>query len=199
MRFYKSPYSSNRLVSVEEIAAACCVPKRKVQTWTAAGLLAGVDPCSTLFEAASVVHFLVTSRLPVPHSLLPPKTKRILFVSTDKKLHDSILNRIHRVCLNLAATHNILLESCTSDSRINLFILQGQPDLIIRYLSQFPSRPEPIEFPQGSPLPPTVLIASDQIRKRLAKEDTTLHADLILSSSCRLAEATDKINQLFEG
>ena len=132
--WYHSSKNGQRLLSIDEIAEACCVSNRVVKQWFA-DQIEKPDPAGSEYvDAAEVVWFLVKNSMPVATSLLPPKTKKILFIAGDENEFQDKCKKFDRICRFLSINCNILVETSAAGKAADLCLLTFSPNLVLIFV-----------------------------------------------------------------
>ena len=135
--FYHHIQASNRLLSLEEIASACSVSPEKIRGWVSAGLLRVKAGSAQFLDAVEVISFLIENKLPVSSSLLPPQTKKILFITASVTELEEQCSTIEHICTAFKERYNILSESAVIGRTADLTILASHPDLVVLFLKSY--------------------------------------------------------------
>ena len=132
--WYHNIKNGQRLLAIDEIAEACCVSTQEVKKWFA-DKIQKPDPAGPeLLDAAEVVWFLVKNSMPVATSLLPPKTKKILFIANDECEFQDKCEKFDQICHFLATNCNILVETATAGRSADLSLLTFSPNLVVIFV-----------------------------------------------------------------
>lgn len=129
--WYHSRKNGQRLLSIDEIAGACCTSEQEVKKWIADRILGSGKTGPGLVDAAEVVWFLVRNSMPVSALLLPPKTKKILFIANDEYVFQDKCDQFDLICRFFASNYNILVETSTAGRFAELNILTFSPNLVV--------------------------------------------------------------------
>lgn len=132
--WYHSSKNGQRLLSIDEIAEACCVSSQEVKRWLAEKIQKSEPAGPELVDAAEVVWFLVQNSMPVATSLLPPKTKKILFIASDEFEFQDKCEKFDQICHFLAGNCNILVETSTAGREADLSLLTFCPNLVMIFV-----------------------------------------------------------------
>ncbi len=132
--WYHSSKNGQRLLSFDEIAEACCVSSLEVKQWFAESLKTSNPSGSACIDAAEVVWFLVKNSMPVATSLLPPKTKKILFIAGDEYEFQDKCEKFDRICRFLSTDCNILVETSAAGRAADLCLLTFSPNLVVIFV-----------------------------------------------------------------
>lgn len=135
--WYHSIKNGQRLLAIDEIAEACCVSSQEVKKWLA-DKIQKLEPTSPeRIDAAEVVWFLVKNSMPVATSLLPPKTKKILFIANDEHEFQNTCEKFEQICHFLATDNNILVETASAGRSADLSLLTFSPNLVVIFVDSF--------------------------------------------------------------
>lgn len=188
-----------RLLSREEIAGLCNVSPARVQAWIDAHLLGRSAGDGRYVEAMNVVRFMLENRLQVPARLLPPGTRKILFVASEGSsptLADLWAKRIAGI---LKVRRSILLETITAGGKPELAIMTSRPDLVVFLLSSYNRLlASVLEMIAGDPAGKILHIVSAEVKMAIEQGDIELHGDLILADDLDEARATALIGAIFD-
>ncbi|TKB27515.1 hypothetical protein FCL47_05100 [Desulfopila sp. IMCC35006] len=132
--WYHSIKNGQRLLAIDEIAEGCCVSRQEAKRWFADKIRQPGPAGNELVDAAEVVWFLVKNSMPVATSLLPPKTKKILFVANEESEFHDKCEKFDRMCHVLATNCNILVETSTAGKAADLSLLTFSPDLVVIFV-----------------------------------------------------------------
>lgn len=132
--WYHSRKNGQRLLSIDEIAEACCISVQEVRKWLADKIQKSEPPGRDLVDAADVVWFLVKNSIPVATSLLPPKTKKILLIASEEYEFQNKCERFDQICRFFSDSCNILVETSIAGRLADLSILTFSPNLVVIFL-----------------------------------------------------------------
>lgn len=132
--WYHTRNDGQRLLTIDEIAEACCVAHVEVKQWFA-GRISQSDPAAPEYvDAAEVVWFMVKNCMPVATSLLPPNTRKVLFIASDKYQFQDKCNTFDQICRFLSRECNILVETTAPGRAADLCLLTFSPNLVVIFV-----------------------------------------------------------------
>lgn len=180
--WYYNKLNGERLLSVDEIASACGVAKGTVLDWYAEEDLVPPVARDTLLDAGAVVSFLVRHSIPVAPSLLPPKTRKILFIAADEYVFQDRADTFDHVCRFFAEGCNILVEAALVGKFADLSIFTFSPDVVVTFLSKYdPASLNTLELLSSLPDVKTVLLVNESLETVFEGEGINPLADLVVS------------------
>jgi hypothetical protein len=134
MGWYYNRNNGQRLLSIDEIAMACRCSAVKVEGWFAGKILQSVQAKDACVDAGEVVAFLVRNNMPVSPSLLPPKSLKILFITTETCEIGNERKNIELLLKFFKNRGNILVENSSAGKFADLTILTFSPDVVVYFL-----------------------------------------------------------------
>ena len=195
---YSQMQSPARLYSINEIATLCCTSSPKVQNWIDSDLLKSARNSRSQVEASELISFLLANGLPVPPSILPPRTKKILFVANETETFSKRSNLISQLCHDLAQTGLVLAEVSQTGRTTDLKILRFVPDAVVFFLEIYNrSTMNTFNLLASMPELKTVLIVPEETEKILIQKHAEFSADLILSDRQTTDELSKRFTNLF--
>ncbi|MFT5700699.1 MAG: hypothetical protein ACI8ZB_003584 [Desulforhopalus sp.] len=129
--WYYSSKNGRRLLSIDEIAGACSTSKQEMKKWIAEKLQRSGKTGLDLVDAAEVVWLLIRNDMPVSPLLLPPRTKKILFIAGDEYVFQDKSDQFDVICRFFASNYNILVETSTAGRSADLNILTFSPHVVL--------------------------------------------------------------------
>lgn len=129
--WYHSSTNGQRLLSIDEIAEACCVSSPAVKQWFAEKIEQADSAGQQGVDAAEVVWFLVNNNMPVATSLLPPNSKKILLIASDEYVFQERCEKFDRICRFLSTQCNLLVETSAAGRAADLCLLTFSPNLVV--------------------------------------------------------------------
>ena len=132
--WYHSSKNGQRLLTLDEIAEACCVSRQQVKKWFADKIQKTIPTGPELVDAAEVVWFLVKNSMPVATSVLPPKTKKMLFIANNEYEFQDKSEKFDQICHFLAGNCNILVETSNAGKDADLSLLTFSPNLVVIFV-----------------------------------------------------------------
>jgi hypothetical protein len=191
--------NKQRFLTIDEIATACCISSQKVEGWITGNLLKAGPTGENLVEAAEVVSFLVRNGMPVAQSLLPPKTRKILFITADKGAFQEKEQKIDHICQLLTTTCNILVEITCAGRQADLNILTFSPNVVVIFLKAYnKSMANTFNLLSSIPELKIILFVDDATKKAMDQGQVYLPAHLIVSDAVPVEQLTPQLNTLFE-
>jgi hypothetical protein len=132
--WYYNKNNGQRLLHIEEIAEACCCTARKAEKWFADKLQRSAHSSTVSVDASEVVAFLVRNSMPVPSTVLPPNTRKILFISADNYTLQNEERRIACILDFFKEKGNLLVENSSAGQFADLTILTFNPNIVVYFL-----------------------------------------------------------------
>ncbi|MGW8193952.1 MAG: hypothetical protein ACWGOX_06765 [Desulforhopalus sp.] len=132
--WYHNRKHGNRLLSINEIAKTCGISVRAVKKWFSGKMSQQDSTFQEFVEAKDLVSFLVKSGLPVSSLMLPPNTKKILFIAPEESDFQDNADKFDRICRFFSDTYNILAETSIAGKYADLSILTFAPNLVVIFV-----------------------------------------------------------------
>lgn len=132
--WYHNKNNGQHLLPVGKIADACGISLREVKAWFVDKIHQPTPTGGGFIDAADVVNFLAKNDLPVIASLLPPNTRKILFICENEAQLEDNFPKFGQICGFLSSGCNILFETSTAGKMADLSVLTFCPDLTVIYL-----------------------------------------------------------------
>jgi len=200
--WYYNAFHGQRQVSIDEIATACCVPGKTVRDWfhqraaEPAGTAGSKD--ERLFDAGEVVAFLVRNSLPVPPSLLPPNTRKILYISSEELAFLDNRNTFDHICRFFSETSNILVETSLAGRFADLSVFTFAPDLVVLFLKNYDQvTVNTLNLLANLPEPRTILLLDNSLNIAVEEGFVDLSADLVMNYALPPELITDRLCRVF--
>jgi hypothetical protein len=169
--WYHNRNNGKRLLPIDQIAEACCISSREVKEWFAGKILQQESTGPYLVDAADVVGFLAKNSIPVPTSLLPPKTRKILFISRDEYQFQDKCEKFDQMCRFLSRDCNILVETSIAGRLADLSILTFCPNLVVIYLKDYNQETiNTFNLLTNFPEQKTIFLVEDSIKNDLERD-----------------------------
>jgi hypothetical protein len=173
--------SGERLLSVEDIALACGVAGGEVKRWFTGASLRPVLEKERLFDAGEVVSLLVRNNIPFAPSLLPPGTRKILFIAVGDHVFQERGDTFDRICRFFADNGNILVETASAGRFADLRIFTFAPDIVVIFLQSYDrTMAKTLGLLSSLPDLKTILLLDDAVKSALRQEAIDLSADLVI-------------------
>lgn len=196
--WYCNRQHEQRLLSIEEIASACCIDKNKVREWIAENHLRRARPGEDLLDAAEVVSFLIRHNIPVSPWLLPSKTEKILFIAGNEAEFQDQEDKFDLICRFFADSCNILVETAISGNYADLSILTFSPNVVVIFVREFDEHTaNTLNVLSSIPERKTILIVDDLIMREMNGGLIALPADLIVSDTLPLEQLQSQLHSVF--
>lgn len=181
---YTTSTSQQRLLSIDEIATACCISSQKVSGWMTSGQLKAAQAGGNLVEATEIVTFLAKNGMPVSPALLPPKTRKILFIASDKDALQAKEATIDHICRQFSAQGTVLAEISGAGRQADLTILTFAPNVVVIFLTAYnKSSANTFNLLASIPELKTILFVDAATKKAMDQGQVFLPAHLIVSDS----------------
>ncbi|MBM9603056.1 hypothetical protein [Desulfopila inferna] len=194
--WYYNKKNGQRLLSVGEIADACCCSVDKVEDWFAGKLLYQTE--GVYVDSGEVVAFLVRNSMPVSPALLPPISLKILFISPDAT---EIVNQQENIDLLLSyfkSRANILVENSSAGKFADLTILTFVPDVVVYFLPLHDrTSNNTLTLLSSFPELKTILFVNDTDRKAVENAHSISTAHLIISNTLPSDQVTALLRSTF--
>ncbi|MBU1564183.1 MAG: hypothetical protein KJ630_00975 [Proteobacteria bacterium] len=182
--WYHSSKNGKRLLSIDEIAGACCTSSQEVKKWIADKIQKPGKTGPDFVDAAEVVWFLVRNGMPVSALLLPPKTKKILFIANDEYVFQDKCDQVDIICRFFASHYNILVETSTAGRFADLNILTFSPDWVIIFHKSYSKNTiKTLNLLARFPEQKAILFVDNLCKDRVEQELGNILADLIVSDA----------------
>ncbi len=198
--WYHSSKNGQRLLTIDEIAAACCVSNQEVKRWLAEKIQKSEPTGPELVDAAEVVWFLVQNSMPVATSLLPPKTKKILFIAGDEFEFQDKCEKFDQICHFLAGNCNILVETSTAGRAADLSLLTFCPNLVVIFVKSYSRETlNTFNLLANFPEQKMVLFIDDSIKNDVARDLGKFPAPhLIVRDNQPVEQLLPQLRQVFD-
>lgn len=123
------------LLSIEEVADFCCMSIKRVDEWIAKkGLKVFKDGKSRKVSLNELLDLLVSHNMAIPDSLIPLRTRKILFVFPEDLVMDRIvLEFLVKFFEKLKKEASLIIDYCHYGSIAKMKLLVFRPDLVILY------------------------------------------------------------------
>jgi len=204
--WYYNELNGRRQVSIDEIATACCVPSRSVRSWFGVQHLEQANKpagksarrAEPLFDAGEVVSFLVRNSIPVAPSLLPPNTRKILFICSEESAFQDRRNTFDYICRFFAETSNLLVETSSAGRFADLSVFTFAPDLVVLFLQNYDEATvNTLNLLSNLPEPKTILLLDNSLKIAVEEGFVELPADLIMSYALPPDQIIDRLCTAF--
>lgn len=197
--WYRNIQSRKKLLSLHEVAAACGTTSSKMRKWLSNRTPASGQTPEEPVDASEVISFLVRNSLPVPSLLLPPETRKILFVAAHEYEFLNHAEQFDAICRYFSEHCNVLVETSTPGKPADLAIVTFSPDVVVLILSSldqavantlfFISNLQPLE---------TILLVDDGIKHCLADTLPVLPRHLVASNLSPLKQLDYQLHLAFD-
>lgn len=196
--WYCNRQHEQRLLSIEEIASACCIDKNKVREWIAGNHLRRARPGEDLLDAAEVVSFLIKHSIPVSPWLLPSKTEKILFIAANESEFQDQEDKFDLICRFFADSCNILVETAIAGNYADLSILTFSPKVVVIFVSELDEHTANTLIVLSSiPERKTILVVDDLIMNEISGGLIAFPADLVVSDMLPLEQLHSQLRAVF--
>jgi hypothetical protein len=196
--WYCNRQHEQRLLSIEEVASACCIDKNKVREWLAGNHLRRARAGEDLLDAAEVVSFLIRHNIPVSPWLLPVKTEKILFIAANESEFQDQEDKFDLICRFFADSCNILVETAIAGNYADLSILTFSPNVVVIFVREFDEHTaSTLNVFSSIPERKTILVVDDLIMKEMHDGLIALPADLIVSDTLPLEQLHSQLHSVF--
>lgn len=184
---YTTSSSQQRLLSIDEIATACCISSQKVSSWLATNLLKASQAGGNLVEATEIVSFLAKNGMPVSPALLPPMTRKILFIANDKAALQAKEATIEHICLQFSTLGTVLAEISSAGRQADLTILTFGPSVVVIFLTTYnKSCANTFNLLASIPELKTILFVDQATKQAMDQGQLFLPAHLVISDTLPL-------------
>jgi len=199
-RWYYNKQNGQRLLAVEEVASACCVSGKEVKNWFGGNLTFAVNGDDFLIDSGDVVAFLVKNCIPVAPSLLPPNTKKILFISSDENELQEREDILDRICRFFAESSNIIAESSSAGRFADLSVFTFSPNIVVIFLKTYDwATANTLNLLSILPEPKTLLFLDNSIKIAVEEGLVKLSADLVVSDTLPAGKLMCQLRTAFRG
>lgn len=196
--WYCNRQHERRLLSIEEIASACCIDKNKVREWLAGNHLRRARAGEDLLDAAEVVSFLIRHSIPVSPWLLPAKTEKILFIAASESEFQDQEDKFDLICRFFADSSNILVETAIAGNYADLSILTFAPNVVVIFVREFDEHTaNTLNVLSSIPERRTILVVDDSIMEEINGGLIDLPADLIVSDLLSCEQLHSQLGSVF--
>jgi hypothetical protein len=196
--WYHNRQHEQRLLSIEEIAGACCINNSKVKEWVTDHHLKRARAGEDLLDAAEVVSFLVRHNMPVSPWLLPPKTKKILLIANTEVEFQELADKFDHICKFFAENCNILVETAIAGRYADLSIFTFAPNVVVIFIQEYDEHTaNTLNFLSSIPERKTILLVDDLIEKAVDDGLLTLSAHLIVGKMLPAGQLRSRLQSVF--
>ena len=179
--WYYNKKNGQRLLSIEEIATACCIAGNKAKEWFTDQLVNLAQNDDLLVDAGHVINILVQNSIPVAPSLFPPNTKKILCIASDEYALENCGEIFDRICRFFAETSNILVETSLAGRFADLSVFTFSPDIVVLFLNTYDQTAvNTLNLLSCLPEPKTILLVDNILKIAVEEGLVDLSADLVL-------------------
>jgi hypothetical protein len=197
-KWYHNEKNGQRFLTIEEIATACCVTNDKVKEWLEGNHLKRAWPGEDLLDSAELISFLIRHNMPVSPWLLPPQTKKILFITSDEDEFQDQSATFDHICRFFADSCNILVETSLAGRYADLCVFTFCPNIVVMFIKEFSVHTETtLNFISSIPEQRTILIVDDLLWKAKIDGLITLPAHLIVSENMPVADLLSQLQSVF--
>ncbi len=198
--WYHSIKNGQRLLAIDEIAGACCVSRPEAKRWFGDKIQKPEPAGKELVDAAEVVWFLVKNSMPVATSLLPPKTKKVLFIANDECDFQDKCEKFDQICHFLATSFNILVETSIAGKAADLCLLTFSPDLVVIFVKSCSRETiNTFHLLTNFPEQKMILFIDDSIKNDIERDLGKLPAPhLIVGDAMPVEELLPQLRQVFD-
>lgn len=198
--WYHNIENGQRLLAIDDIAEACCVPSQEVKKWFGDNIQKPEPAGPEFVDAAKVVWFLVKNSKPVATSLLPPKTKKILFIADNEREFQKTSEKFDHICHFLATSNNILVETASAGKAADLSLLTFSPNLVVIFITSCNQETlNTFNLLTNFPEQKMLLFLDNSIKSDVLRELGKITAShLIVSDSHSVAQLLPQLRQVFE-
>jgi hypothetical protein len=196
--WYHNRQNGQRFLTIEEIAGACCISDGEVKGWLTDDHLRRARKGEELLDAAEVISFLIRHSMPVSPWLLPPKTKKILFIAADEGDFQDQGERFDQICRILAGSFNILVETSLAGKYADLSIFTFSPNVIVIFIKEYDEHTaNTLNFLSSIPERKTILLVDNGTKKAVDDGLMTLPADLIAGEALPVEQLRAELQSVF--
>lgn len=198
--WYHDRKNGERLLSLDEIAEACCISKKEVKEWFGNKIQRPELTGPGFVDAAEVVWFLVKNSIPVATSLLPPKTRKILFITNDEFEFQDKCEKFDQICRFLSCNYNILVETSTAGRLADLSILTFSPNLVVIFLKSYNQETiNTFNLLTNFPEQKTIFFVDDAITSDVERDlSNSVSHHLVFSDAQPVAQLIPQLTMVFD-
>lgn len=197
-KWYHSEKNEQRLLTIEEIANACCITNDKVKEWLGDNRLKRARPGEDLLDSAEVISFLIRHNMPVSPWLLPPQTKKILFIASEEGELQNQSATLGHICRFFAESCNILVETSLAGKYADLCIFTFCPNIVVMFIKEYSEHTDiSLNFLSSIPEQKTILVVDDLLWKAKVDGLITLPARLIVNENVSVASLRSQLQPVF--
>lgn len=198
--WYHNRENGERLLSIIEIAGECCLSPQKTKEWFPGKIRKDSQTGLDFVDAAEVVWFLLKHNMPVSASLLPPNTRKLLFVTKDDYVLSEKYDTADIICRLFAGKCNLLVETTTAGKFAALSILTFSPQLVIIFVEDFSQAiVNTFDLLSNYPEQKTILLVNDSIRNDVDREVAKLQKrPLVIRDGLPVEQLILQLRTVFE-
>lgn len=119
-------------LDIEQVAMVCCVSPSRVHRWIEArGLRVTRQDASLFVESSDLIDFLVQYNMPIPKTILPIQSKKILFVFASETLEVIYVKFLMKFFCKLKEEANFICDSAPYGKEAEYRVMTFVPDLLV--------------------------------------------------------------------
>jgi hypothetical protein len=196
--WYYNKQNGQRLLSVEEIASACCVASKTVRDWFVGYSPNPAQEDHGFLDSGDVISFLVRNSIPVASSLLPPNTRKILIIASDEDAFQERGDTFGSICRFFAETCNILVETSSAGRFADLSVFTFSPDVVVLFLKTYDrATVNTLNLLSSLPEPKTILLLDNTLKIAVEEGFVDLSADLVVSDALPTEQLISQLHSAF--
>lgn len=156
--------------------------------------------CDYFVEALDIVSFFVKNGIPVSTFLLPPKTKKILFIARDECDFQDNADKFDQICRFFSDHFNVLVETSTAGKYANLSLLAFSPNLVVIFVKTFDQASvNTLRTLSVIPEQKSLLFVEDSIKSRVERQlkDLACHS-FIVANSVPIEDTIPRLRRIFD-
>lgn len=166
--WYYDKQHGEKYLTIDEIAAACGITRSIVQGWLSTKILKSVRAEAVAVGAWEIVSFLIRHSMPVPVSLLPPKTEKALFIANEECQFQDRSDLFDQICRYFSENCNLLVETAIAGKFADMCLFTFSPHLVVFLIQECTKKSaNTLDLLSNFPEIKTVLIASHSVKKEL--------------------------------
>jgi hypothetical protein len=197
--WYHNIESEQRFLSIEEAATACSITTQNVRdSLIGKSSLTALTGKNTV-DAAEVISFLIRNGMPVSPSLLPNKTRNILFIAADDFEFQDQGEIFDHICRYFADKYNILVETSILGKSASNAILSFSPDVVVFFLKELnPATINTLYVHSNNRELKVILIINDSVNNTMGTKLDFLHTHLTVNNTLPIEKLTSRLRSAFD-
>lgn len=197
--YYNKKYGQ-RPLSLAEISLACCCTQQEILEWFPGKIFHLSKGDGGYVDAGEVVGFLVRNNMPTPSSLLPPCSRKLLFITSDLCRVRNQLGYIEIIFNFFKQRGNVLIDNASEGRFADLSILTFSPD-VVAYFVKKPEQASLSTFNllMGFPELLTIMVVGESSLASFSAGERRAPRHLVVGDRVTTGYLKEKLEEIVEG